>query len=59
MAQRFGLYGDLTVDENMAFYSDLFGLIGQERDRTERAAAADDPYGAVPQAPGRRSSRAA
>ncbi len=25
MAQRFGLYGDLTVDENMAFYSDLFG----------------------------------
>jgi ABC-2 type transport system ATP-binding protein len=31
MAQRFGLYGDLTVDENMAFYGDLFGIIGQER----------------------------
>src|SRR5690348_5789411 len=24
MAQRFGLYTDLTVDENMAFYGDLF-----------------------------------
>jgi ABC-2 type transport system ATP-binding protein len=26
MAQRFGLYGDLTVDENMEFYGDLFGI---------------------------------
>src|ERR1019366_6589261 len=26
MAQRFGLYGDLTVEENMVFYSDLFGI---------------------------------
>jgi ABC-2 type transport system ATP-binding protein len=31
MAQKFGLYGDLTVDENMAFYGDLFGIVGQER----------------------------
>jgi ABC-2 type transport system ATP-binding protein len=32
MAQRFGLYGDLTVDENMEFYGDLFGIVGKERD---------------------------
>jgi len=32
MAQRFGLYGDLTVDENMYFYSDLFGLSKAERE---------------------------
>jgi ABC-2 type transport system ATP-binding protein len=32
MAQRFGLYSDLTVNENMAFYADLFGIIGRERE---------------------------
>jgi ABC-2 type transport system ATP-binding protein len=32
MAQRFGLYGDLTVDENMAFYGDLFGIVGRDRE---------------------------
>ena len=31
MAQRFGLYTDLTVAENMAFYADLFGIVGEER----------------------------
>ena len=31
MAQRFGLYADLSVAENMAFYGDLFGVVGAER----------------------------
>ena len=33
MAQRFGLYNDLTVVENMVFYADLFGIMGDERQR--------------------------
>ena len=31
MAQRFGLYQDLTVEENMVFYGDLFDIVGDER----------------------------
>jgi len=31
MAQRFGLYLDLSVRENMDFYADLFGIVGSER----------------------------
>ncbi len=36
MAQRFGLYGDLTVEENMAFYADLFGISKQEYETLSR-----------------------
>ncbi|HUP03158.1 MAG TPA: ABC transporter ATP-binding protein, partial [Bryobacteraceae bacterium] len=31
MAQRFGLYMDLSVEENMIFYADLFDIVGEER----------------------------
>ena len=31
MPQRFGLYDDLTVDENIRFYGDLFGISRMER----------------------------
>lgn len=53
MAQRFGLYTDLTVAENMVFYADLFGIVGQERKElsarlmrmTRMAPFADRPAG--------------
>lgn len=31
MPQRFGLYEDLTVDENIRFYADIFGVTRMER----------------------------
>ncbi len=36
MPQRFGLYEDLTVDENIRFYADLFGV-----KRTDRESRSD------------------
>jgi len=32
MPQRFGLYEDLTVDENIRFYADLFGVARRQRE---------------------------
>lgn len=36
MPQRFGLYEDLSIDENIRFYADIFGIRGP--DREQRAA---------------------
>jgi len=33
MPQRFGLYQDLTVEENLDFFLDIFGISGEERRR--------------------------
>ncbi|MBW2064380.1 MAG: ABC transporter ATP-binding protein [Deltaproteobacteria bacterium] len=33
MPQRFGLYRDLTVEENLDFFMDIFGITGMERTR--------------------------
>lgn len=36
MPQRFSLYPDLTVAENLRFFADLFGVAGDERRRLEK-----------------------
>jgi ABC-2 type transport system ATP-binding protein len=48
MPQRFGLYEDLTVDENIRFYADLFEIPGKVwRERAARLLAASGmtPFG--------------
>lgn len=35
LSQRFSLYGDLTVDENVAFFADIHGVRGYEQRRDE------------------------
>jgi drug efflux transport system ATP-binding protein len=48
MPQRFGLYEDLTVDENIRFYADIFGISRMEREQRARQllqAAGMGPFG--------------
>lgn len=55
MPQQYALYGDLSVDENLRFFGDLFGLsrreLSERRDRllaiTQLERAKDRPAGAL------------
>ncbi len=46
MSQRFGLYDDLTVAENIRFYASVYGLGGAERRRRAEELVADLDLGA-------------
>ena len=43
MSQRFGLYEDLTVDENIRFYADIFGVTRKKREPRRGAAGGGRP----------------
>ncbi len=41
MSQRYGLYDELTVAENLRFYASVYGLVGAERDARLKEHVAD------------------
>ena len=57
MSQRFGLYPDLTVMENIHFYADIYDVPRRGRPREDRAAAGLQQPGPVPAPPGGQSFR--
>ena len=59
MAQRFGLYGDLTVEENMHFYADLFGIDAGTRAELMPGLLRMTRMEPFPRAPGGQALRAA
>ena len=59
MPQRFGLYEDLSVRQNLDLYADLQGVPAERPPRPLRRAHAHDRARALHRAPGRDSCRAA
>ena len=64
MSQGFGLYGDLTVDENLRFYADIYGVrdadyIAKVRRRLGLEEVASHIVGALPTGVRQRSALAA
>ena len=57
MPQRFGLYEDLTVEENIRFYADLFGVNRREREERSTSLIAGRGNERVPTASGREAFR--
>ena len=57
MPQRFGLYEDLTVDENIRFYADLFGVKKGGARRAVDAIVAGRGHERISPATGRKAFR--
>ena len=57
LSQRFSLYGDLTIDENIAFFAEIHGVARYHAARDRLLD--DDPADAVPRRAARIGCRAA